>query len=63
MKTPQEQYERFPYPPIHPLALPRRGQGETLRWEHGQALAGEPTTSHRGKRILVAGWLVAQTRG
>ncbi len=38
----KEQYERFPYPPISSLALPKRGQGEKLRVEHA-------------KRILVAG--------
>lgn len=43
------QYERFPYPPVPRLALPRRGEGEALRFELGGA------GSHAGRRILVAG--------
>jgi SAM-dependent methyltransferase len=38
------QYERFPYPPIPFLALPRAREGDRLRLK-----------DHRGKRILVAG--------
>lgn len=51
----QQQYERFPYPPLPWPALPRRGQGQSLRYETGLALAGMEPASHRGKRILVAG--------
>lgn len=55
------QYERFPYPAVGSLALPRRGQGEGLRYEVGVALAQAAgvaqglTPDHRGKRILVVG--------
>ncbi|MCM2277943.1 MAG: class I SAM-dependent methyltransferase [Oligoflexia bacterium] len=55
----REQYERFPYPPIPALALPRRGQGEGLRFELGAQLVrngyAETLRDHRGIRILVAG--------
>jgi SAM-dependent methyltransferase len=42
------QYEHFPYPPISRWALPRRGQGEGLRFETGGR-------AHDGIKILVAG--------
>lgn len=41
----RRQYERFPYPPIPFLALPRRGQGADLRYSGPKA----------APRILVAG--------
>ena len=55
MSSVEEHYERFPYPPIPWPALPRRGQGGALRWEHGASLALEEVSSHVGKRILVVG--------
>lgn len=63
----RDQYEKFPYPPIPAFALPRRGQGEELRYELGAEMAAgrasggvdiEPVIQpepHDGKRILVAG--------
>ena len=52
----RDQYERYPYPPIGLLALPRRGQGTSLSYELGmQLLSNKKPASHRGKRILVAG--------
>lgn len=48
------QYERFPYPPVPFLALPRRDQGEQLKFELGQSFLNQ-TQTHRGIRILVAG--------
>ncbi|MGB0591660.1 MAG: class I SAM-dependent methyltransferase [Myxococcota bacterium] len=50
-----DHYERFPYPPIPSAALPRRGQGRTVSWEHGSARALGEQTSGRGRRILVVG--------
>ncbi len=58
------QYERFPYPPGSALRLPVRGQGASLTWERGVALARTSplgdlshglAPDHRGLRILVAG--------
>jgi SAM-dependent methyltransferase len=49
------QYERFPYPPIPFLALPRKNQGRELRYELGSQLAIGREVSHSGIRILVAG--------
>jgi SAM-dependent methyltransferase len=61
MQAVKEQYERFPYPPVSALALPRRDQGQGLRYECAVELAGaaglaaiEPA-HHQGLRILVAG--------
>ena len=52
----KEQYEQFPYPPVHFLALPKRGQGRSLAYELGMGKAGRKRdVSHRNKRILVAG--------
>lgn len=51
----QRQYERFPYPPIPWLALPRRGEGRNLRYEFGTYLAFGAESSHADARILVAG--------
>ncbi len=51
----RDQYEKFPYPPIPAFALPRRGQGEELRFERGAEMAAGLIEPHDGKRILVAG--------
>jgi len=55
----KDQYERFPYPPISALALPRKDQGQGLKYEAGAALVRSPLrsvpSSHKGMRILVAG--------
>ena len=51
----RNQYEKFPYPPLHWAALPRKNQGANLAFELGARLAGEQAPDHRGKRILVAG--------
>ena len=51
----KHQYERFPYPPINPLALPKRSQGAKLSYEFGMARLTQEPVSHRGIRILVAG--------
>ncbi|MCM2324218.1 MAG: class I SAM-dependent methyltransferase [Oligoflexia bacterium] len=51
----RDQYERFPYPPIPALALPRRGQGAELSYETGTRLCHGAERSHAGIRILVAG--------
>lgn len=57
----KQQYERFPYPPVSALALPRRGQGQGLQYERAVEVAQQhgldavtPAT-HAGIRILVAG--------
>ena len=55
MEEVRAQYERHPYPPVSALALPRKGQGEALSWEHGARLAGREAVDHDGIRILVAG--------
>jgi 2-polyprenyl-3-methyl-5-hydroxy-6-metoxy-1,4-benzoquinol methylase len=61
MHSVKQQYERFPYPPISALALPRRDQGQGLRYECATALAeaaGLPAITpqhHNGLRILIAG--------
>ncbi len=55
MKVVRAQYERYPYPPVSALALPRRGQGAALAWERGGELAGRGSVAHEGIRILVAG--------
>jgi SAM-dependent methyltransferase len=55
MKSVQEFYNRFPYPAISSLALPRSGQGARIAYETGASFAGNPSADHRGKRILVAG--------
>lgn len=51
----QQQYERFPYPPGSALSLPKRGQGQTLQYEHGTRLVWGTPLPHKGIRILVAG--------
>lgn len=57
----KQQYERFPYPPVSALALPRRDQGEGLSYERAVGLAREAgkkplqRQTHQGIRILVAG--------
>ena len=51
----REHYERFPYPPIPAAALPRRGQGRAVSWEHGASRAFGQVTSGRGRRVLVVG--------
>lgn len=51
----REQYNRFPYPPVPWLAIPRRGEGQGLRFELGTRLAFGASHSHAGIRILVAG--------
>lgn len=56
--TVRQQYERFPYPPIPVLALPKRNQGRELRFERGCQLEEQPSAqmrTHSGIRILVAG--------
>lgn len=61
MHSVKQQYERFPYPPVPAVALPRRDQGQGLRYECAvelAATAGVPAItplSHEGLRILVAG--------
>lgn len=61
MESVKTQYERFPYPPVNALALPRRGQGKGLQYERAVELARDnglaPVTpqSHHNIRILVAG--------
>lgn len=56
MDSVKEQYERFPYPPVGFLALPKRGQGARLAYETGMALVHPPVSAaHQGRRILVAG--------
>jgi 2-polyprenyl-3-methyl-5-hydroxy-6-metoxy-1,4-benzoquinol methylase len=54
MESVRAQYERFPYPPVPALALPRRGQAGPLSWERGAELAGRERAGHEGLRILVA---------
>jgi SAM-dependent methyltransferase len=49
------QYERFPYPPVPWMALPRRGEGARLAFERGFRLAYGEEQAHDGIRILVAG--------
>jgi len=61
MEKVRQQYQRFPYPPVSALALPRRGQGAGLRYEravelaHDKQLAEIVPASHDGIRVLVAG--------
>jgi len=55
MPAVRNQYERYPYPPVHWAALPRKDQGAKLAYEFGAKLAGDSQASHQGKRILVAG--------
>ncbi len=55
MKVVRDFYNRFPYPPIPAMALPRRGQGKPLAFEVGAQLAGLAKQSHDDCRILVAG--------
>ena len=55
MRVVREHYERFPYPPIPAAALPRRGQGVSVAWEHGSERAFGAATCGRGRRILVVG--------
>lgn len=50
----REQYERFPYPPVASLALPRRGQEERLSYDRATRLLGNPR-AHPGIQVLVAG--------
>lgn len=54
MNPVQAQYEKYPYPPIPWLALPKRGEGASLAFERGLKLAGR-NQNHDGARILVAG--------
>lgn len=54
----RNQYERFPYPPVSPVAIPRRTQGQGLCYEKGMAGGVDPgrvRAKHDGIRILVAG--------
>ncbi len=56
----RQQYEKFPYPHVPALALPRAGQGHALRFEYGADLLQhnlniKMDSSHVGKTILVAG--------
>ncbi|MCP5463898.1 MAG: class I SAM-dependent methyltransferase [Deltaproteobacteria bacterium] len=56
----QNQYQKFPYPPIPFFGLPLKSQGKSLQWERGfellqKNLDQEIDPSHRNKRILVAG--------
>lgn len=61
MDAVRRQYERFPYPPVSALALPRRDQGRGLQYERAVELARDRHLAdiapphHRGIRILVAG--------
>ncbi len=61
MQSVRQQYERFPYPPINALALPRRDQGKALQYERAVELARDKhlpkimPDNHLGIRILVAG--------
>lgn len=54
MRSVRDFYERHPYPPVPALALPRRGEGASLRFELGAAAAGAPRP-HDGLRIAVVG--------
>lgn len=49
----RKQYEEFPYPPISPFALPRRGEGERVKIGYGARLGG--LSAPVKPRILVAG--------
>ncbi len=55
----KRQYQRFPYPPVNALALPRRDQGQALAWARGAEWARQQglnlSSDGRGLRILVAG--------
>ena len=59
MNALRNQYERYPYPPVGFLALPRRNEGKELRYPR----------AHEGIRILIAGCgtlettVVAQNHG
>jgi len=61
MEQVRQQYQRFPYPPISALALPRRGQGQALQYERAVELARDKQLSaitpadHHDIRILVVG--------
>ena len=61
MHSVKQQYERFPYPPINTLKLPRRDQGVGLRYERAVELAAAAglapiqPAKHEGMRILVVG--------
>lgn len=61
MSLVKQQYERFPYPPLHPAALPCRDQGAALRYELAVGFAKQAglraiePEDHRGIRILVVG--------
>jgi SAM-dependent methyltransferase len=50
----RSQYERYPYPPISFLALPRRNQGHELKYENAGPFLGRNLESRR-IRILVIG--------
>jgi SAM-dependent methyltransferase len=53
-KNLRSQYERFPYPPIPFLALPRRKQGQELKYENAGPYLSRSLSSS-GIRILVIG--------
>ncbi|MDP6944084.1 MAG: class I SAM-dependent methyltransferase, partial [Myxococcota bacterium] len=55
MRDVRDHYERFPYPPIPSAALPRRGQGATVSWEHGTARVFGQAATGKGRRVLVVG--------
>ncbi len=61
MEAVRQQYQRFPYPPISALALPRRDQGRALQFERAVELAYDKQlpaitpADHHGIRILVVG--------
>lgn len=53
LRTLRDQYTLLPYPPVSRFALPRRDQGEALRFETGCRIANRPETPP--KRVLVLG--------
>ena len=61
MEQVRQQYQRFPYPPVSALALPRRDQGKPLQYERAVELARDKQldelsqVSHKDMRILVVG--------
>ena len=55
MDVVRKHYNRFPYPPVPRVALPRAGSAPGIGWETGRRFAGDPEARHKGIRILVAG--------
>ncbi|MEC9072280.1 MAG: class I SAM-dependent methyltransferase, partial [Myxococcota bacterium] len=55
MDVVRKHYNRFPYPPVPRVALPRAGSAPGIAWETGRGFAGDAEARHKGIRILVAG--------